>query len=83
MNSNFQSLQAHSSAITAVSFNEDGKYLVTYSAQEGKIAFFQTSQTFLGMGQSQMKLLKTQPGWFGNEIERTNGKILEVDIHLP
>ncbi|KHJ81018.1 hypothetical protein OESDEN_19300 [Oesophagostomum dentatum] len=56
-----QSLQAHQGPVTAVAFSEDGKYLATYGGQDAKINFWQTSQTFLGMGQSQMKLAKTQP----------------------
>ncbi|ETN84731.1 WD domain, G-beta repeat protein [Necator americanus] len=55
------SLQAHHGPVTAVAFSEDGKYLATYGGQDAKINFWQTSQTFLGMGQSQMKLAKTQP----------------------
>ncbi|KIH66999.1 WD domain, G-beta repeat protein [Ancylostoma duodenale] len=55
------SLQAHQGPVTAVAFSEDGKYLATYGGQDAKINFWQTSQTFLGMGQSQMKLAKTQP----------------------
>ncbi|CAI5446025.1 unnamed protein product [Caenorhabditis angaria] len=54
-------LPSHSGPITSLSFNEDGKYLATFGAQDGKINFFQTSQTFLGMGQNQMKLYKSQP----------------------
>uniref|UniRef100_A0A0N5A9D2 WD_REPEATS_REGION domain-containing protein n=1 Tax=Syphacia muris TaxID=451379 RepID=A0A0N5A9D2_9BILA len=56
-----KTLQAHQSAVTALSFSDDGKYLATYSAQDGKISFWQTTQTFLGMGQSQMKCVRTHP----------------------
>lgn len=55
------SLPSHNGPISAVSFSEDGKYLATYGAEDGKINFFQTSQSFLGMGQAQLKLAKTQP----------------------
>ncbi|CAB3403143.1 unnamed protein product [Caenorhabditis bovis] len=55
------SLAGHNGPVTSVSFNEDGKFLATYGAQDGKINFFQTSQSFLGMGQTQMKLTKSQP----------------------
>ncbi|WKY03000.1 hypothetical protein Q1695_016360 [Nippostrongylus brasiliensis] len=54
------SLQAHQGPVSAVAFSEDGKYLATYGEQDAKINFYQTSQTFLGMGQNQMKLVKTQ-----------------------
>nr|CDJ83842.1 WD40 repeat domain containing protein [Haemonchus contortus] len=54
-------LQAHQGPVAAVAFSEDGKYLATYGEQDSKINFWQTSQTFLGMGQNQMKLVKSQP----------------------
>ncbi|KAK6032065.1 WD domain, G-beta repeat protein [Ostertagia ostertagi] len=54
-------LQAHQGPVSAVAFSEDGKYLATYGDQDAKINFWQTSQTFLGMGQNQMKLVKSQP----------------------
>lgn len=55
------SLPSHNGPIAAVAFSEDGKYLATYGAEDGKINFFQTSQSFLGMGQAQLKLTKSQP----------------------
>ncbi|KAK6034593.1 hypothetical protein COOONC_27897 [Cooperia oncophora] len=54
-------LQAHQGPVSAVAFSEDGKYLATYGEQDAKINFWQTSQSFLGMGQNQMKLVKSQP----------------------
>ncbi len=94
----FQSIQGHSRAVTACAFSEDGKYLASYSADEGKVNFwqvnvggihislvlnhgfygvaflspdpvadclfscgFQASQSFLGMGQSQIKCVKQIP----------------------
>ncbi|KAE9419755.1 hypothetical protein Angca_004123 [Angiostrongylus cantonensis] len=55
------SLQAHQTPVTAVAFSEDGKYLATYGGEDAKINFWQACQTFLGIGQSQMKLVKSQP----------------------
>ncbi|CAD6188336.1 unnamed protein product [Caenorhabditis auriculariae] len=52
-------LAAHKGPTTCISFSEDGKYLATYGSQDGQLKFFQTSQTFLGMGQNQMRLVLT------------------------
>ncbi|KAK0414604.1 hypothetical protein QR680_011521 [Steinernema hermaphroditum] len=54
-----QIIQAHKHPVTAVSFSPDGKYLATYSAQESKMSFWQTQQSFLGMGQSQFRCAKS------------------------
>ncbi|MFH4974008.1 hypothetical protein AB6A40_000717 [Gnathostoma spinigerum] len=54
-----QTIQAHRGGVTAVAFSEDGKYLATYGAEEAKINFWQSSQTFLGMVQSQLKCVRT------------------------
>ncbi|CAK5094644.1 unnamed protein product [Meloidogyne enterolobii] len=61
-----QSVKAHNVPITALAFSEDGKYLAAYAAQEAKISFWQTQQTFLGMGQSQVRCARMQsaPGEF-------------------
>ncbi|VDN07727.1 unnamed protein product [Thelazia callipaeda] len=61
-----QTLQAHKGAVTSVAFSEDGKFLATYGAEEAKLLFWQTSQTFLGMGQSQLKCVRSlsAPGIF-------------------
>ncbi|CAK5091489.1 unnamed protein product [Meloidogyne enterolobii] len=56
-----QSVKAHNVPITALAFSEDGKYLAAYAAQEAKISFWQTQQTFLGMGQSQVRCARMQP----------------------
>lgn len=42
-----QTIQAHQSPITAVSFSQDGKYLAAYSSQDAKISFWQSQQSFL------------------------------------
>lgn len=56
-----QSVKAHNVPITALAFSQDGKYLAAYAAQEAKISFWQTQQTFLGMGQNQIRCAKTLP----------------------
>uniref|UniRef100_A0AC34FD95 Uncharacterized protein n=1 Tax=Panagrolaimus sp. ES5 TaxID=591445 RepID=A0AC34FD95_9BILA len=53
-----QTVQAHNSLITSIAFSSDGKFLAVYASKESKITLWQTHQTFLGMGQSQMKLIK-------------------------
>lgn len=61
-----QTISAHSRPVTSIGFSEDGKHLATYSADEAKVNFWQVSQAFLGMGQSQIKCVKQQqaPGAF-------------------
>uniref|UniRef100_A0A7E4VMZ0 WD_REPEATS_REGION domain-containing protein n=1 Tax=Panagrellus redivivus TaxID=6233 RepID=A0A7E4VMZ0_PANRE len=54
-----QTVQANNSPITAVAFSQDGKYLAAYAAKDAKINFWQTQQSFLGMGQSQMRFYKS------------------------
>jgi hypothetical protein len=56
-----QTIQAHNSPITAVAFSQDGKYLAAYAAQDAKISFWQTQQSFLGFTQTQIKCVKTLP----------------------
>ncbi|KAL3108643.1 hypothetical protein niasHT_015565 [Heterodera trifolii] len=56
-----QTVQAHRAPITALAFSLDGKYLAAYAAQDAKISFWQTQQTFLGMGQSQIRCTKSVP----------------------
>uniref|UniRef100_A0AC34RE37 Uncharacterized protein n=2 Tax=Panagrolaimus sp. JU765 TaxID=591449 RepID=A0AC34RE37_9BILA len=54
-----QTVQAHNNAITAVAFSQDGKYLAAYASKDAKITVWQTQQSFLGMGQSQIRLVKS------------------------
>jgi WD40 repeat protein len=56
-----QTIQAHKAAITAVAFSPDGKFLAAYASEDAKISFWQTQQTFLGMGQNQIRCAKTVP----------------------
>lgn len=56
-----QIIQAHSRAVTAIAFAEDGKHLASYSADEGKVNFWQTSGGFLGMGSGAAKCVRQVP----------------------
>jgi len=56
-----QTIQAHSKSVTACSFSDDGKYVATYSADEGKLNLWQVSQSFMGMGQSHTKFMRQLP----------------------
>ena len=38
-----QMIPAHNQPITALAFSPDGKYLVSYSCNENKLSFWQTS----------------------------------------
>lgn len=40
-------MNAHKAPVTALAFSQEGKYLAAYSAQDAKISFWQTQQTFL------------------------------------
>lgn len=40
-------MNAHKASITALAFSQEGKYLAAYAAQDAKISFWQTQQTFL------------------------------------
>jgi WD repeat-containing protein 7 len=42
-----QSISAHKTPITALAFSQDGKYLASYSANDAKMSFWQSQQTFL------------------------------------
>lgn len=56
-----QMIPAHNNnnAINALAFSPDGKYLVTYSCTENRLAFWQTSTGMFGLGQAQTKCVKT------------------------
>uniref|UniRef100_A0A183IV42 GP-PDE domain-containing protein n=1 Tax=Soboliphyme baturini TaxID=241478 RepID=A0A183IV42_9BILA len=53
-----QVIQAHSRCVSICSFSDDGKYLATCSCEEGRVNLWQMSQSFLGMGQSQVKCIR-------------------------
>ncbi|GMS89618.1 hypothetical protein PENTCL1PPCAC_11793, partial [Pristionchus entomophagus] len=72
-----QNLHAHSCPVSACSFSEDGKMLATYGGDEGKINLWQTTQSFLGMGQSSLKCVKTQAA---PVLERTGAELPKARI---
>ncbi|CAH1117289.1 unnamed protein product [Phaedon cochleariae] len=53
------SIRAHSSAVTALAFSPDGKFLVSYACGDNKLSFWQTSTGMFGLGQSQTKNIKS------------------------
>jgi len=55
----FQTINAHTAAICACAFSPDGKFLVSYSAAENKLSFWQTSTGMFGLGNSQTKCTKS------------------------
>jgi len=56
-----QNIPAHQSPITALAFNPDGKHLATYSANENKLSFWQTSTGMFGLGQAVTRCTKSYP----------------------
>ncbi|XP_064096982.1 WD repeat-containing protein 7-like isoform X3 [Macrobrachium nipponense] len=54
-----QMIPAHGTAVTALSFSPDGKYLASYSMGENRLSFWQTSSGMFGLGASQTKCTKT------------------------
>merc|ERR1719244_1168403 len=59
--SRVQTIPAHQAPVTALAFNPDGKNLVTYSAQENKLSFWQTSTGMFGLGQAVTRCTKSYP----------------------
>jgi len=59
--SRVQTIPAHQAPVTALAFNPDGKNLVTYSAQENKLSFWQTSTGMFGLGQAVTRCTKSFP----------------------
>lgn len=54
-----QMITAHAHALTCCSFAPDGKHLSTYSMEENKICFWSTASSLFGLGQSQIKCIRT------------------------
>jgi len=57
--SRMQNIPAHGAPVTALAFNPDGKNLVTYSANENKLSFWQTSTGMFGLGQAVTRCTKS------------------------
>jgi len=57
--SRVQNIPAHQAPVTALAFNPDGKNLVTYSANENKLSFWQTSTGMFGLGQAVTRCTKS------------------------
>ncbi|XP_058988075.1 WD repeat-containing protein 7-like [Musca domestica] len=53
-----QMIPAHTHPITSLAFSPDGKYLVSYSCNENRLSFWQTSTGMFGLGQSQTRCTK-------------------------
>uniref|UniRef100_A0A336LGZ9 CSON011489 protein n=1 Tax=Culicoides sonorensis TaxID=179676 RepID=A0A336LGZ9_CULSO len=54
-----QMIPAHSHPVTAIAFSPDGKFLASYSCEENKLAFWQTSTGMFGLGSSQTRCVKS------------------------
>lgn len=54
-----QTISSHTAAVNACAFSPDGKFLVSYSAIENKLCFWQTSSGIFGFGNSQTKCIKS------------------------
>jgi len=57
--SRVQNIPAHQAPVTALAFNPDGKNLVTYSSDENKLSFWQTSTGMFGLGQAVTRCTKS------------------------
>jgi len=57
--SKVQQIPAHQAPITALAFCPDGKGLATYSANENKLSFWQTSTGMFGLGQAVTRCTKS------------------------
>ncbi|XP_075211701.1 WD repeat-containing protein Rbcn-3B isoform X3 [Lycorma delicatula] len=71
-NAKCQLITAHGSAITALAFSPDGKFLVSYSCGENRLSFWQTSTGMFGLGNSQTKCTKSYSTSPVAEMSRLN-----------
>lgn len=53
-----QLLSAHSAPLSACAFSTDGKFLVTYSCNENKLSFWQTTTGMFGLGAPSTRCVK-------------------------
>eukprot|EP00794_Sanderia_malayensis_P009425 gene9425-10411_t len=56
-----QLIPAHSSSVTALAFSQEGKILASFSYDDAKISFWQTSSSLLGMLSSTVKCIHSYP----------------------
>lgn len=54
-----QIINAHGGSITCCSFSSDGRHLVTYCKQKAQLCFWSTATSLFGLGNSQIKCVKT------------------------
>lgn len=54
-----QLITAHKAGVTCCAFAPDGKHLATYSMEENQICFWLTAQSLFGLGQSQIRCVKS------------------------
>jgi WD40 repeat protein len=73
-----QTINAHTAAICACAFSPDGKFLVSYSATENKLSFWQTSTGMFGLGNSQTKCTKS----YSTQIHDTSRSSQQRQIKL-
>lgn len=53
-----QMIPAHTHPVTSLAFSPEGKFLVSYSCNENRLSFWQTSTGMFGLGQSQTRCTK-------------------------
>ncbi|XP_050439135.1 WD repeat-containing protein 7 isoform X2 [Adelges cooleyi] len=74
-----QTINAHTKPISACAFSPDGKFLVSYSAGENKLSFWQTSTGMFGLGNSQTKCTKS----YSTEIQdpTRSSQLRQIKLH--
>lgn len=74
-----QTINAHTAAVCACAFSPDGKFLVSYSAIENKLSFWQTSTGMFGLGNSQTKCTKS----YSTQIQDTlrSSQLRQIKLH--
>ncbi|KAL2731518.1 WD repeat-containing protein 7 isoform X1 [Vespula maculifrons] len=68
-----QTVPAHQGPVTALAFSPEGKFLVSYSCSENKLCFWQqTSSGMFGLGNSQIRCVKSYSTAPINDVTRLN-----------